>query len=162
MGGERASKTASFTYILYYDTITTQILNWSQSTECPKLFNQPKNCGFGAVRFFWCGKTRCHSSSSVPTRTRNQPANLEPLLSLATPYVHLSSQSTNAYWEFQQCCTTFSWKLLLSRKELSSIDGYNLVLNFLKTPLSLQPSLLQVQSALSVLLSLSPNLPLSS
>ena len=37
MGGERASKTASFTYILYCDTISTWILNWSQSTELVKM-----------------------------------------------------------------------------------------------------------------------------
>jgi len=36
-GGERASKTASFMYISYCDTITTQILDWSQSSEFTKL-----------------------------------------------------------------------------------------------------------------------------
>ena len=37
MGGERASRTASFTYISYCDTIRTQILNWSQSSEFAKM-----------------------------------------------------------------------------------------------------------------------------
>jgi hypothetical protein len=37
MGGECASKIASFTYILYCDTITTQILKWSQSSEFLKM-----------------------------------------------------------------------------------------------------------------------------
>jgi len=37
MGGQRASKTASFTHISYCDTIKTQILNWSQSSEFVKL-----------------------------------------------------------------------------------------------------------------------------
>ena len=37
MGGESASKTVSFTYILYCDTISTQILSWSQSTEFAKI-----------------------------------------------------------------------------------------------------------------------------
>jgi len=32
-GGERASKTASCTYISYCDTIRTQILNWRESSE---------------------------------------------------------------------------------------------------------------------------------
>jgi hypothetical protein len=35
--GERASKPASFTYILYCVTITTQILNSSQSSEFAKM-----------------------------------------------------------------------------------------------------------------------------
>jgi len=37
MGGGRASKTASFTYIWYCDTITTQMLNCSQSSEFGKM-----------------------------------------------------------------------------------------------------------------------------
>ena len=37
MGGERASITASCTYISYCDTMTTQILNWSESSEFPKM-----------------------------------------------------------------------------------------------------------------------------
>jgi len=37
MGGERPSKTASFAYISYCDTITTQILNWGQNTEFAKM-----------------------------------------------------------------------------------------------------------------------------
>ena len=37
MEGEWASKTASFTYISYCDTITTKILNWRQSTELAKM-----------------------------------------------------------------------------------------------------------------------------
>jgi len=52
MGGESASKTASFTYRLYCDTISTQILNWSQRSDFAKMWNRPKNHGFGAVRIF--------------------------------------------------------------------------------------------------------------
>jgi len=37
LGGVRACKTASFTYISYCDTIRTQILNWSQSAEFTKM-----------------------------------------------------------------------------------------------------------------------------
>jgi len=51
MGGDSASKTASSTYISYCDTITTQILNWSQRAQFTKMWNRPKNHGFGAVRF---------------------------------------------------------------------------------------------------------------
>jgi len=51
-GGGRASKTACFTYILYCETIRTPILNWGQSAESTKMWNRPKNCGFGGVRFF--------------------------------------------------------------------------------------------------------------
>ena len=50
--GERASKTASFTYISYCDMIRTQILSWSASSELAKLWNWPQNRGFGAVPFF--------------------------------------------------------------------------------------------------------------
>jgi len=39
-------------YISYFDKVTTQILNRSQSCEFAKIRNQPKNRGFGAVRFF--------------------------------------------------------------------------------------------------------------
>jgi hypothetical protein len=35
--GERPSTTASFTYVSYSDTLTTQILNWSQRSEFTKL-----------------------------------------------------------------------------------------------------------------------------
>jgi len=37
MGGEKACKTATFTYISYCDRITIQILNFSQSSEFVKL-----------------------------------------------------------------------------------------------------------------------------
>jgi len=37
MGGERLPETASFTYISYCDMITTQILNWSESSEYTKM-----------------------------------------------------------------------------------------------------------------------------
>jgi len=49
IGGERASKTESFTYIWYCDTIRTQILNWSQSSDCAKMRNRQKTAG--SVRF---------------------------------------------------------------------------------------------------------------
>jgi len=52
MGGERASKTASFTYRSYRDTIRTHILNWRQGSEIAKMWNQPKNRGFSAFRSF--------------------------------------------------------------------------------------------------------------
>jgi len=51
-GGERASYTASFADISYCDTITTQIHNWSQRLEFAKMWNDPKNCRFGADWFF--------------------------------------------------------------------------------------------------------------
>jgi len=51
MGGGGASRTASFWYISYCDTIRTQILNWSLSLEFANLWNRPKNRGFGAIRF---------------------------------------------------------------------------------------------------------------
>jgi hypothetical protein len=37
MRGERAPKTASLTYKSYCDTITTEILNWNQSSEFAKM-----------------------------------------------------------------------------------------------------------------------------
>jgi len=52
IGGERASKTASFTYISYCDMIRTQIHDWSQSSKVAKLWNRPKNHVFGGVWFF--------------------------------------------------------------------------------------------------------------
>jgi hypothetical protein len=52
MGGERAFKAASFTYMSYCDTITTQILNGSQSSKLAKIWDQPKNRGIGADQFF--------------------------------------------------------------------------------------------------------------
>jgi len=52
--GERALQTALFTYISYYNTMWTQILNWSQSSELAKLLNWSKNQGFGPVRFLDC------------------------------------------------------------------------------------------------------------
>jgi len=52
MRGETTSKTASFTYISYCDTITTQLLNWSESSEIAKSWNRPKTSVFGVVWFF--------------------------------------------------------------------------------------------------------------
>jgi hypothetical protein len=52
MGAERASKTASFSYISDSDLITTQILNWSQGSGFATMWYQPKNRGFGVVQFF--------------------------------------------------------------------------------------------------------------
>jgi len=49
--GERLSKTASFMYISYCDMITTQRLNWSQSSEWAKKWNWPKCSGFSAVQY---------------------------------------------------------------------------------------------------------------
>ena len=69
IGGERACKTASFTYISYCDTIRTQIPNWSQSSESAKLWNRPKNRGFGAVQFFDAVKP----NATVPVRFQPGP-----------------------------------------------------------------------------------------
>jgi len=52
MRGERASKTACFTYISYCDLITTQIIHWSKILEFAKRWNWPKNSRFSAVRSF--------------------------------------------------------------------------------------------------------------
>ena len=49
LGGERACKTASITYIWYCDTIRTQIHNRSQISEFAKRWNRPNNRGFSAV-----------------------------------------------------------------------------------------------------------------
>jgi len=75
MGGERASKTASFTYISYCDTIRTQILNWSQSCEFATMWNRPKYCGFGADRFFDGVKP----VATVPVRFQPGPGTEPPL-----------------------------------------------------------------------------------
>jgi len=75
IGGERASKTASFTYISYCDTIKIQILNWSQSTEFAKMWNRPKNRGFGMVRFFDGVKP----VATVPVRFQPGPGTESPI-----------------------------------------------------------------------------------
>jgi len=75
MGGERASKTASFKYISYCDTIPTQILNWSQSAEFVKMWNQPKNRGFSVVRFFDGVKP----VGTVPVRFQPGPGTEPPI-----------------------------------------------------------------------------------
>ena len=49
MGGERAFKTEYFMYILYCDTIRTQILNWSNRFGGG---TGHKTVVLGAVRFF--------------------------------------------------------------------------------------------------------------
>jgi len=51
-GGAKASKTVSFAYISYCDTIRTQILNWSQSSQISKQYNWSKNCALSGVRIF--------------------------------------------------------------------------------------------------------------
>jgi len=51
-GGESPCRSASFTYISYCDTFTTQILIRSQRSEFAKLRNWPKNCRFAVVRVF--------------------------------------------------------------------------------------------------------------
>ena len=85
MAGERASKTAPFTYISYCDMITTQILNWAPKSWVCEWVEPAKKLRVRCGLVFWCGKTRCNGSSSVPTPTQNRTANLEPLLTL--PYL---------------------------------------------------------------------------
>jgi hypothetical protein len=53
----------------------TQILNWSQSLEFAKLWNQPKNRGFGAVRFFDVVKP----VATVPVRFQPGPGTEPPI-----------------------------------------------------------------------------------
>ena len=82
IGGERTSKTASFMYRSYCDIITTQILNWSQSSEFTKmrlccLIDPAKNpwvyvrssyqpCKDIAVRFF--GRVRNWTEPSFQSK----------------------------------------------------------------------------------------------
>jgi len=68
-GGGRACNTTSLTHISYCDTIRTQILNWSKSSELAKLRNQPKNRGFVAVLFFGGVKP----VAMVPVRFQPEP-----------------------------------------------------------------------------------------
>jgi len=134
MGRERASKTASFTYISYCDTITTQILNWSQSSESVKMWNQPMNRGLDAVHFFWCGKSNSNSSSSVSIRTRNRTTNFVMLLTLRS----YKSQSSGYFDWFKVCWT--QWGMLypwffISAHILHIVPIFILYLSFLFTTL---------------------------
>ena len=52
IAGIGACKSESCIYISYCDTIRTQLLKWSQSSEMQKMSNQPKNHGFGGVPIF--------------------------------------------------------------------------------------------------------------
>ena len=74
-GGERASKTASFTYRLYCDTISTQIVNWSQRSDFAKMWNHPKNRGFRTVQFF----TGVKPVAMVPVRFQPGPGTEPPI-----------------------------------------------------------------------------------
>jgi len=78
-GGERATKTAQSTYWSCCDTIRTQILNWR------------KNCWL--LRSGFCVETRCNGSVPGWNRTRNQPGNFDPLLTLV-----ISSWDTKTMW----------------------------------------------------------------
>jgi len=67
-------------------------------------------CGLG----FWWGKTRYNGSSSVPTRTRNWTANLEPLLTLARwvrfpDSMVLPSITSTCLLFFSSCSGTWWW-----------------------------------------------------
>jgi len=77
-GGERASKTASFMYISYCDTIWTYILNWNQSCEIAKMrlccmINPAKNRGFMSCLGYNPAKTErfgfLDSCGTEPNRT---------------------------------------------------------------------------------------------
>jgi len=48
---DRACHSASFTYMSYCVMIRIHVINWSQSSEFVKLWNQQKNPRFSAVRF---------------------------------------------------------------------------------------------------------------
>jgi len=68
-GGGRAAKSAQGMYWSCYNTIRTQILNWSQNCELEMpgwgWWNRPLCNGPGCS----CGKTHCHGPISGGTRT---------------------------------------------------------------------------------------------
>jgi len=80
--GERAPKTASFTYRSCHNTIRTQKLNWSENAGLGRARlssgNRPKSNGLGVS----CGKTHCTGSIPVPTLTQNCSSGFEPLLTI--------------------------------------------------------------------------------
>jgi len=69
IGGERACKPASFTYISYCDTIRTQVPNWSQNSEFAKFCNQPINRNFSVVQSF----DGAEHAATVPVRLQPGP-----------------------------------------------------------------------------------------
>ena len=75
MGGESAAKTACLTYIPYCYKITTQILNWRQSSDFAKLWNWLKNHWFGAVQFFDVVKP----AATVPVWFQHGPGTEPPI-----------------------------------------------------------------------------------
>ena len=89
---ERASEPASLTYSSCRDTITTKILNWSDTARPARAGvltgNQPKSNGPGCS----CGKPHCNGSVQVPTLTWHCLSGLEPLLTL-TETAHECTQS---------------------------------------------------------------------
>jgi hypothetical protein len=61
--------------IYHIDTITTQILNWRQDSQFAKIWNQPKNCRFGAAQFF----DEVKLVASVPVRFQPGPGTEPPI-----------------------------------------------------------------------------------
>jgi len=106
MGGESASKTASFRYISYSDTITTQILNWSQSSEfakmrlCSKL-NLAKKQRVYVRSGLQTGQDRAvQVSGQVRNRTKQFFwSNLGPLPGYPHPLITLHSPTNQIYLE---------------------------------------------------------------
>jgi hypothetical protein len=86
MGAERASKTASFTHILYCDTITTQIVNCSNRFEITNMWNRPKNRGFSAVQL----SKRVKPVAMVPVRFQPGPGTELPIWNRCYHYWQLS------------------------------------------------------------------------
>jgi len=80
---ENAPKTASFAYRSWCDMIRTQILNRSENARLARVGFSGGNRPQWNTPGFSSAKTHCNGSCSVPTRTRNQTADLEPLLTLA-------------------------------------------------------------------------------
>jgi len=66
---DRASKTASFTYISCCDMIRTHVPIWSKISEIARMWDRPTNCGFSVVQFF----DRVKPVATVPVQFPPRP-----------------------------------------------------------------------------------------
>ena len=94
-GGERACKTASFTYISYCDMIRTQILNWSQSSEFGKMgLCCMWNPAHKPQLWVWFGfQTTQHQADRFLGGSRTKPGTISSVC-LSSPNVFGSAAAT--------------------------------------------------------------------
>jgi hypothetical protein len=80
--GERPASTTQSPYSLYYETIRTELHNWSQSSDVDKLRFLVVTSAQLQRSWFVCDNARCNSSVPVRTQTRTNYCGLEWLLTL--------------------------------------------------------------------------------